>query len=129
MSFEDTVTFLEDYMTNREQELLKGKRMRWSTSMVKTYDELLESFDRTEENADWETLRKSKSIYDKYIKIRGKIGFMAGTARDIRMQFCCGLPPKRQKTIMDTVRYELIRLRFVALNIMRRLREQLKIVE
>ena len=127
MSFEDGVTFLEDYMDNRFSELSLGNRVTWSTSPVKTYTDLLEKFNRTTENADWQALKAKQDgeAYDKFTFVRGKLVFIAGIARDMRTQFCCNIT-ERQKTIMDTVRYELLRLSFVGGLIMTRLRSRLK---
>jgi hypothetical protein len=133
MSFEQGTTFLEDYAADRYQALMSGKRVMWSTSYIKTYSELIELFDRTDEDINWNkavTSNKSASgprvPYTHINKLRNRLTFLAGTARDIRTQFCCGTT-KRQKTIMDTVRYELIRLNFIANGIIGRLAHILRV--
>lgn len=126
MSFESGLEFLTKYTDDRTTALLEGKRIKWSTAPVKSYDELLTPFDRKKEGQDWDALHNSSQKYDNYIKIRGKIAYLAGVGRDIRMQFCCNTP-KRHRTVLDSFRYELLRLRFISKRIMVRLREQLKI--
>lgn len=125
MSFDTALDFLDEYMKDREQAFMLGKRVKWSTSSVNTYKALIDTFDRTDENVKWRELQSNNNIYDKTIIERDRLCFLAGIGRDLRIQFCCNIA-RRQRTIMDTVRYEILRLHVLQLRITSRIRKLLR---
>lgn len=128
MSFEDATDYMTKYHEKREECLRQNKPLRWFTSETQSYSELIKKkFDRTEENNEWHTKwTTQKNAYDTLLRLRLKVHYLAGAARDLRMQYIGGKQDDREKTINDFIRYEWVRARYLYLMIIKRLKKMLE---
>ena len=95
--FTDAIDYLNTYRTQRLDGLKNVKRQRWFTSEVDTLDELVTTFESTDEDAEWEALEHQGAPgtpgYDlrHYQAVRIKIAFLTGMRHDVRGQFAVGV--------------------------------------
>ena len=112
MGWDKTVAHLKKYREDRGKSLNNEQAERWFMSDVDSTSDLLDSvFDRTEENAEWESKYADK---DKVLRLQAlqlKVSFLAGCARDIRTLYAAATE-NRPRTAVDHDRMEFMQCGF-----------------
>lgn len=109
MPYDEAYEYMKKYSEDRAKQLQEGKRLKWSTADVATFEALEKKFDTAAENKEWKGLVSAdKPDWDKLIGILGKIGWMCGHRRDLRKLFLAA--GSVQRTPVDNIRFEALRL-------------------
>lgn len=111
------VKFLKDYRTNRSKALNNEAVQRWATTPVDSLQDLVDVFDSTDANDQWSAeFEKIKSGTtppgaELVQALRAAVNFLAGSRRDVRIQFAAGEDSSVRKS-SDWDRYEYSRLAY-----------------
>jgi len=115
VSFDNAISFLGTYRTERAKALNNEQRQGWSTTPLESVDQIFSAdyFSSTEENDAWDEMRGDDGDATT-LEFRGvqlKIAFLAGCHRDLRMIFAAGAG-NRIRTPLDQDRFEYMKLAF-----------------
>ena len=128
MAFDSTVDFVAKILQARQDALLAGQPIPWSTANTDSYDTLItRGFDRTDENQAWKTAIAARNpptpgaagamSEQQLMATQLKVGWMAGLERDMRTQFVAS--QKRGRTSIDQTRYAAIDTILARMNLLR----------
>ena len=111
MAFNPAMNWLENtYHGDRYAALRGGQRLKWSTDSFISLAKMNDMFDSTEEDKACLRAMSNKSYsVNEMIGLRGKLAWLCGCRRDVRMQFCAE-SSSRHRGSLDHHRFEALRL-------------------